>query len=90
MLMNSEKLGRRCHEHRYYIVSMPGALLCTALSFLQVVLLDIMEETGQRTCKELCNEYGDKRVVFYRCDVTSAESLVSILITGRRCAELHL
>ena len=48
------------------------------LSLLQVVLLDIMEETGQETCRELRKKYGEDRVVFYRCDVTSAQDLVSI------------
>ena len=37
-----------------------------------------MEETGQEVCKELRKKYGDGRVVFYKCDVTSEEELVSI------------
>ena len=48
--------------------------------FLQVVLLDVMEETGQEICTELRKKYGDSKVVFYRCDVTSEEDLVSIFI----------
>ena len=48
--------------------------------FLQVVLLDILEETGQDACMELRKKYGDDKVVFYRCDVTSEEDLVSIFI----------
>ena len=46
--------------------------------FLQVVLLDVMEETGQEICTELRKKYGNDKVVFYRCDVTSEEDLVSI------------
>ena len=47
-------------------------------SIIQVVLLDIMEEVGQETCRELRKKYGDNRVVFYKCDVTSEQDLVSI------------
>ena len=48
--------------------------------FHQVVLLDLMEESGQEACRELRKKYGDDRVVFYRCDVTCEEDLVSMLI----------
>ena len=50
----------------------------TAAMLLQVVLLDVMEETGQEMCTELRKKYGDDKVVFYRCDVASEEDLVSI------------
>ena len=53
--------------------------LAPALS-LQVVLLDVMEEIGQETCLELSRKYGSDKVVFYRCDVTSEEELVRIII----------
>ena len=55
-------------------------MYCT-LQLLQVVLLDIMEETGQEICRELRTKYGEDRVVFYRCDVTSEQDLVSIILT---------
>ena len=40
-----------------------------------------MEETGQEICRELRTKYGQDRVVFYRCDVTSEQDLVSIILT---------
>jgi len=46
------------------------------VTILQVALLDIQEEAGQEACETLRKIYGQDKVTFYKCDVTSAENFV--------------
>ena len=80
------------YQNNYYAYKLNLILqLCnghgTTLHILQVVLLDVMEETGQEICTELRKKYGDDKVVFYKCDVTLEEDLVSVFIQDdvQRC-----
>ena len=43
-----------------------------ALTFLQVMIVDILEEVGKKTTEELCGLYGN-RVIFFKYNVTNKE-----------------
>ena len=49
---------------------------------MQVILLDILEKEGQEACSTLRKIYGKDRVMFYKCDVTSEDSLVMCMMYG--------
>ncbi|XP_077978972.1 15-hydroxyprostaglandin dehydrogenase [NAD(+)]-like [Glandiceps talaboti] len=40
-----------------------------------VAILDILDETGEETCKTLKAKFGQKKVVYIHCDVSSASEL---------------
>lgn len=42
---------------------------------IQVAMLDLNETTGKRTKADFAKEYGEDRVIFLTCDVTSDEQL---------------
>ena len=56
----------------------------------QVSVVEVNEEVGKAACVELEKTYGADKALFFQCDVTDKEKLVSklFLVASQRAMEL--